>query len=95
VVFYRRSFETVLLSWMVAPDITCKIFNQAYSNIEITYIDSRFVFRGKIGGYNVLTFSTLGISQLPRDTPFELLTVAIGPRASLLQYSDLFVENAL
>jgi len=49
-----------------------------------------FVLMCKIGGYSILQ-----LCACSQGTSFELLTVTIGPQASLLRYLDLAIESAL
>ena len=55
-------------------------------------IDPHFCLLGQIGVYSILQLCACSRSL---GTSFELLTATIGPRALLLRYLDLFVENAL
>jgi len=71
---YRRSFETVTLSRMVAEILCIKHFAK-HMPIENEFIPIFMCFRGKIGGYNILQLCAYSRSL---GTSFELLTPTIG-----------------
>jgi len=88
-VSYRWSFEIIALS-RITVEILCQTVSHAYSNWKC--MDPHFVLGGKIQGYSILYLYACSRSL---DRSFELLTVTIGPRALLLWYLDLPIENAL
>ena len=69
-------------------DLMCQTLSQRYSHWKC--ID--LCFRDKIGVCSILQLCAYSCS---RGTSFELLTATVGPRALLLRYLDLPIENAL
>jgi len=90
----RWSFETIALSRIVA-EILCAKHLATHIPTENALIPIFCVLEGKIGGYNILQLCASRACSRSLGTSFELLTATIGPRASLLRYLDLPIENAL
>ena len=86
----KWSFETIALSRIVV-EILCVKHLAKHIPVENALIPI-FVFRGKIGGYSILQLCPCSRSL---GTSFKLLTATIGPRALLLQYLHLPIENGL
>ena len=89
-VSYRWSFETIILVRMTAK-ILCVKHLAKHIHIENALIPMFVIWRQNWG---------LQPFQLPAYSrsvgkSFELLTTTIGPHASLLQYLDVPIENAL